>query len=189
MLYVKKTQEQTNIYLTKTKKDMLFTTNNLKIERIILEKDSNILLQIHNCKETMQWIPTNINHWDSKELAKKYNKNKELYESNLGMYKISLKIGENTEIIGELLLQEYNDNSHTIEISYLISKNYWKQGFGTELLIGLEEFLKHKKIELVAQLYEENTASRHLLEKLNYSLLAKDSIENNKYKLTYSKVL
>ncbi|WP_121966295.1 GNAT family N-acetyltransferase [Myroides sp. N17-2] len=168
---------------------MLFTTKNLKIERIVSEKDFDILLQIHNCKETMQWIPTNIKHWNSKQLVKKYQKNNEMYELNLGMYKISLETEKNTEIIGELLLQNYNHNTQAIEIGYLIHKKYWKQGFGTELLIGLEEFLKDKEVELIAQLYEENTASRRLLEKLDFNLLTKDSIENKKYKLTYSKKL
>lgn len=168
---------------------MLFTTKNLKIERIVSEKDFDILLQLHNCKETMQWIPTNINHWSSKDLAHKYIKNNEMYKLNLGMYKISIKTGEITEIIGELLLQNYNYSGQTIEIGYIINKKYWKQGYGTELLKGLEDFLQNKEIELIAQLYEENTASRRLLEKLDFILIAKETIENKKYKLTYSKKL
>lgn len=168
---------------------ILFDTKNLKTERIVLEKDLDFLLQIHNCKETMQWIPTTIKHWNSKQLTKKHTKNKEMYPYNLGMYKISLKRGESTETIGELLLHKYNNNTQSIEIGYIIHKKYWKQGLGTELLQGVEEHLRGKQITLYAQLYEQNIASRYLLEKLNYQLLTTDKISENKSKLTYSKEL
>lgn len=167
----------------------LIDTKKLKIERIVLDRDLTQLQNIHNCEETMRWIPSNLNNWNTIDLTNKYSRNTELYPLHLGMYKICLKIEGETKIIGELLLQPYDNDNQNIEVGYIIHKTYWKQGLGTELLLGVEEHFKDQPITLFAQLFEENKASQSLLEKLNYQLLRTDSIGQNKTKLTYYKKL
>ncbi|MDM1521545.1 GNAT family N-acetyltransferase [Myroides odoratimimus] len=168
---------------------ILFTTNNLKIETIQLGEDLNDLLKIHNSPDTMKWIPSRANHWDSDALRNKYAKNDLLYSQGLGIYKISLTHNSRTNIIGEILLLKYTDQEEKIEIGYIIYKDYWQKGYGTELLYGIELFIQQKYASkiLIAQLYESNISSRKLLEKMNYSLIDRQELDNNTYKLLYQK--
>ncbi|MEK6494221.1 GNAT family N-acetyltransferase [Myroides odoratimimus] len=168
---------------------ILFTTKNLKIETIQLTEDLDELLKIHNCPDTMKWIPSNTNNWKSDTLIDKYAKNNLLYTENLGIYKISLDYNSQTNIIGEVLFFKYEEKEEKIEIGYILYKDYWKKGYGSELLQGLELFIQHKhpsKI-LIAQLYECNIASRRLLEKMGYTLYDRQVLKNNTYKLIYQK--
>ncbi|WP_025125500.1 GNAT family N-acetyltransferase [Myroides odoratimimus] len=168
---------------------ILFTTKNLKIETIQLGEDLNKLLKIHRCVDTMKWIPSGTNRWNSDTLSIKYANNTLLYSQGLGIYKISLNNNSQTDIIGEVLLIKYGEQEEKIEIGYIIHKDYWQKGYGTELLYGTELFIQQiypSKI-LVAQLYQSNIASRKLLEKMNYSLIDRQELGNNTYKLIYQK--
>lgn len=170
---------------------ILFTTKNLKIETIQLDKDSNALLKIHNCKDTMKWIPSNTNSWNTDTLKQKYIKNDFLYPQNLGIYKISLINELPTQIIGEVLLLQYSEQEGQLEIGYILHKEYWQKGYGTELLTGIEVYMSQSdmKIDLIAQLFESNIASRKLLEKMKYILINKKELGTNSYKLIYQKKL
>lgn len=169
----------------------LFTTKNLKIERILTDDDLNKLLLIHNCEETMRWIPKSIINCNTEYLINKYAINDKLYSKSLGIYKISLKTSKKNILIGEMLLLNFEDKADFIEIGYILFKDYWKKGLGTELVVGIETYMKQQEtsITLIAQLYEENKASQALLEKLEYEKVRTEVLQSNKIKLTYHKKL
>jgi ribosomal-protein-alanine N-acetyltransferase len=67
-----------------------------------------------------------------------------------------------------LVYWELNDTQAEIEVGYLLSKPYWKKGYGTELAKAFVSWgFKNLKVnKLIAVLCPENEASRRVLEKV-----------------------
>jgi RimJ/RimL family protein N-acetyltransferase len=93
-------------------------------------------------------------------------------ESRLFMVK---KTGTNTTI-GFVFV--FSGNDADAHIGYLLGESYWGQGYATELLKGLIDFIKHenKITQLIAGVATNNIVSSKLLLKLGF---VKSASENN----------
>ncbi len=170
---------------------LLYRTKRLTIEKINLLSDATNLLAIHNDLKTMRWIPNNKANWTLEDITNKYAKNITLYAKNIGLYKINHIEENKITNIGEIGLFPFQQDPSAIEIGYILHHPYWNKGLGTELLLGLEIYLKQNTSyrTIIAQLYEENKASECLLQKVNYQLDSKETLSSSIVKLRYKKEL
>lgn len=89
-----------------------------------------------------------------------------------------LKTGEK---IGSASAFPDEDNLN-YDIGYCIHKDYWKNGFGTEAVNALLEWIQKKGAKSVtAEVAVENMGSRRLLEKLGFTI--KEETEFKKYNM------
>lgn len=139
----------------------------------------------------MRWIPNNKLIWTTADLEIKYKINSHLYKENMGIYKIIWKDRGISKLIGEIGLFPCLDSASNVEIGYILHELYWKNGFATELLLALEDFIRqhlpHTSIR--AQLFEHNINSKRLLERCSYQCIASISISQSDTKLVYNKSL
>lgn len=167
--------------------NIIFQTPRLSVQRVDIIHDKPQLLTYHNDSLTMQWIPNTDKKWREDELIKKFSINTSLYSQNLGIYKIALH--HIKQIIGEVGLFPYEQNENYIEIGYIIHRNFWNYGLGTELVSSLIEYItaNFNYTGIIAQLYAENTASKRLCEKLHFHGIAEEILPDNRKKLVYLK--
>lgn len=170
---------------------ILFKTERLSICPIHLPLDYGDLLALHNHPVTMQWIPNNKSPWTLADLEAKYQMNQTLYDKKIGLYKIIWEEAGIRITIGEIGLFPCGDAPTHIEVGYILHQTYWKRGFATELLCGVEQFAQQHLAytHIRAQLFESNINSKKLLERCSFLHLASVSIDAANTKLIYSKSL
>lgn len=170
---------------------ILFQTERLSICRILLQEDFLFLLDLHNHEATMRWIPNNKFPWTFVDLETKYQLNETLYAKQIGIYKILWEDRGVSTFIGEIGLFPCLDTPTHIEIGYILHEIYWKRGFATELLVGLEQFIQQNLAytHIRAQLFEANNHSKKLLGRCSYSYIASQPIDATNTKLIYSKAI
>ncbi|WP_410881522.1 GNAT family N-acetyltransferase [Myroides sp. DW712] len=168
----------------------LFDTPRLLVQSIDLAQDTEALLVIHNHHNTMRWIPNNKAQWTTADLAQKYQRNTTLYPQQLGLYKIVRKDQNTSVLIGEMGLFPCTPSTlTTLEIGYILHEKFWKQGLATELLQGLDLFIAQSLPHTIirAQLFDENIASKNLLERCGYQYDGVEPLPGQYRKLIYSK--
>ncbi|REG86294.1 GNAT family N-acetyltransferase [Winogradskyella sediminis] len=82
---------------------------------------------------------------------------------------------KSNELIGTYLITPISDLNCMVGCSF--GKKYWRQGYGTEVMNLMSEYLKnlnYKKI--IGLIKKENIPSIKLVEKMNYKL-----VKQNKY--------
>lgn len=142
-------------------------TKNLLIREIV-PTDIDALLHIYSEKENMRYISSGKYDWSIEELGKKYEKiNTEGYPHGYGIFTV---VAADAEVIGEAGLFNSFGNKKILELGYIIDKQYWNRGYGTEICEGLLNYgfnvLGVEKI--VARMYPENIGSIRICEKLNF---------------------
>lgn len=157
---------------------LLFKTPRLTIEKINLNEDITSLLSYHNDQETMQWIPNKMIKYQKADILNKFKGYHKIGNIELGIYKIVIE-SSNT-IIGEIgffPVEKYND---AIELGYIIRKEYWSKGLGSELVKGVIDYLSLIKDcnKVVAQLYIGNERSKRLCIKMEFNLINRDQIKS-----------
>ncbi len=87
----------------------------------------------------------------------------------------SVVLKSNKEIIGILMIFNYDKISNQAEIGYVFNKEYWNMGYGTETLEVIIDFAFNslKIHKLVAKVVEGNIGSCRILEKNNFMLEGK----------------
>lgn len=170
---------------------ILFKTERLSICSIILKEDLSFLLALHNHETTMRWIPNNKSPWTLVDLKTKYNLNQTLYDQQIGIYKVLWENHGIHTLIGEVGLFPCLDNPTHIEVGYILHEAYWKRGFATELLYGLEQFVQQHLVytHIRAQLFEANSNSKKLLERCSYLCIDSQPIDTTNNKLIYNKAI
>ena len=143
---------------------MRFQTNRLWI-RDIVEEDLDFLLLLYRKKENMKFISDGRTEWSKEQLKDRYEQYNTCSDSGIAVFAVGIK-GPNI-IIGEAGLFNSFGDSKKLELGYILDKEYWKQGFGTEICRGLIDYgfnvLKVEK--LIARMYAENTGSVKLSDK------------------------
>lgn len=158
---------------------VLFKTTRLIIEEVNLTTDITSLLAYHNDLATMQWIPNKKEQYTETDILKKFKGYDKIGNCQLGIYKIVFKSTNTT--IGEIGLYSYENYNDTIEIGYIISKEYWNKGLGTELIEGVFEYLTITKTftKVIAQLYNQNERSKALCLKMGFEIDKSDEIKSS----------
>ena len=78
-----------------------------------------------------------------------------------------------------------DENGEEFDIGYCIHKDYWKNGFGSEAVGVLLQWIKERGAKTVtAEVAAENTASRRLFEKLGF--IVRKETEFKKYHMDIS---
>lgn len=161
-----------------------FKTQRLTI-RDVMPDDMSRLLTIYSNPETMRWVSNGKYDWSRKELEEKLNQTNRNYRFGFGLFVV---IENNSgQLIGEAsLFDSFNDHS-TLELGYLVDKNWWRMGFGTEICQGLIQYaaqtLKTKK--LIARMYAANVASIKVAEHCGMHLIKTGETENGAPFLVY----
>ena len=90
------------------------------------------------------------------------------------MYAVERKL--DTAFVGTIaLVKDKNDD----EIGYRFLQDYWGDGFGTEVCQGLIEYCRNKNIiKLTAYAVDKNSASKKILQKLNFKMVKKQIAED-----------
>ncbi|MBY0067733.1 MULTISPECIES: GNAT family N-acetyltransferase [Empedobacter] len=96
---------------------------------------------------------------------------------NLGFFKV---YDENDTLLGDCKLVYNKHIENSLEIGYLLKKEFWRKGFGSmiceHLLVESKE--KFPDLQVMAVIDPDNVASRKLLEKFNFESYWK-GIEND----------
>lgn len=162
---------------------MLFKTARLQI--IPLDKTAlETLLPIYQDKETMRFIPNTDRDWTLEELQLRYAKNSKNDTEQLGVYQVVCKTTQ--KCIGEVGLYRNIENNSCPEIGYLLHRNYWGQGLGTELLLGIISYAQKQPSfnGLLARMYAEHHASLALCLKVGFTITHSDILDDGQNRLT-----
>lgn len=141
-------------------------------ERMILREwtpeDAEDFYRIYTDAETMrfQFVPENY----SVEVERYYlGKHIENYYKTLGFGLWAVVLKKNNRLIGRCgLMRQLLEGGEEIEVSYLIEREFWNQGFASEaasaaLKLGFE---KYNFRRIVAFIHPQNTASARVAEKI-----------------------
>lgn len=72
------------------------------------------------------------------------------------------------------------------DIGYCIHKEYWRQGYGTEAVLLLMDWVhRHGGREITAEVAQENFASNLLLKKLGFEIKKESEFQKYKMKICY----
>ncbi|MGV0924151.1 GNAT family N-acetyltransferase [Empedobacter tilapiae] len=98
-------------------------------------------------------------------------------DENLGFFKV---YDENDNLLGDCKLVYNKHLENSLEIGYLLKKEFWRKGFGSTICEHLLSESKNKfpNLEVMAVIDPDNIASRKLLEKFNFESYWK-GIEND----------
>ncbi|MDD3368534.1 MAG: GNAT family N-acetyltransferase [Lachnospiraceae bacterium] len=84
-------------------------------------------------------------------------------------YRFALELKETGELIGTGLIY-YEEEVSCWEIGYNLGQKYWRQGYVTEAMQEILDFVREKLgiHEVVGRYAKENPASGHVMEKLGF---------------------
>ncbi|QDF39686.1 GNAT family N-acetyltransferase [Bradyrhizobium symbiodeficiens] len=144
-----------------------FTTKRLTAERlndshladlVALHLDSEVsryLGGVRTPEVTTTYLATNMAHWD---------------QHGFGLWVLRTKDGAFAGRAG--IRHILVDGIDEIEIAYAFRREFWGQGFASEIAIALTDIgLSHHEVpSLIGLVYIANGASRRVLQKANYTL-------------------
>lgn len=159
----------------------MIETKRLIIKKIETDEEVKALLAIYNKAENMKYIQSGKCNWTYEELTERYCQiNKEAYKYNYGYFVVKLK--DEDIVIGEAGIFNSFASTAKMEIGYIIDAAYWNKGYGTEICIGLINYMQTqlKCTEIVARMYEENIGSIRVCEKAGFQLYQKGTSPNKK---------
>ena len=166
---------------------MIFETERLEIKRLSLE-DLDHFHRIHGDSEIMEKIPAPVLSWEESkaELVSIVNAY-EVDRHRLRVWGVFLK--HTQQFVGVCASIGLSDQCR--DLGYRVVKEYWGQGFGTELTSGLIRYLRldHSIEFLVACVDRNNRASIKILER--YMTFVKEAYDpdtgsyERHYKLTF----
>ncbi|AWM09100.1 GNAT family N-acetyltransferase [Bradyrhizobium symbiodeficiens] len=144
-----------------------FTTKRLTAERlndshladlVALHLDSEVsryLGGVRTPEVTTTYLATNMAHWD---------------QHGFGLWVLRTKDGAFAGRAG--IRHILVDGIDEIEVAYAFRREFWSQGFASEIAIALTDIgLSHHEVpSLIGLVYLANGASRRVLEKANYTL-------------------
>jgi len=144
-------------------------------ERIVLRKlrlsDALDIYKNLQDKEMVKWT-LNIPWPYKKQDAVKWIKRTHYKIKNKKEYAFGIVLKTENRIIGAISLMHIDWKNKNAEIGYWLGKKYWGKGYMTEAvrLILKFAFEKLKLHRIYANLFEENVASRRVLEKAGFKL-------------------
>lgn len=103
-------------------------------------------------------------------------------EENTKGYYLTVRLKDLEKIIGSGFIFPDEKIGH-YEIAYCIHKNYWRMGYGSEVVALLIRWIKeHGGTEVTAEVAKENTASNELLKKAGFEIVGES--EFKKYNMS-----
>jgi len=144
----------------------------LQTERLILKKmkvaDSPILYKIWSDPDVTKFMNTD-NFTDEEQAVQMIQMLEKLSQENKAI-RYSIFHRESNQIIGSCGYNSLDFENLKAQIGYEISKDYWRNGFASEVILKLLDYAYHSlqfhRIE--AKVEPANIKSIRLLEKLNF---------------------
>lgn len=178
----------TNVFLDKYNRMIHFETERLIIKEVSIVEELKALLSIYTQEVNMRYIQSGKYDWTFQELENRYKAiNETGYPKGYGMFAVKLR-GEN-KVIGEAGLFNSFSDPKKMEVGYIIDQMYWNKGYGTEVCKGLIDYAFNRLgcTELIARMYDQNTGSVRVCEKLGFELVLTGETENKKVFREYRK--
>lgn len=142
----------------------IFETNQLVVRKLILS-DLNKFHKMQSNINVMKFVSSKLmtfeeNKNELKNLIKYYDSD----TNDFWIFAIVLK--QTKEFVGTVALVKHNEED---EIGYRFIEDFWRKGFGFEVVEGLLKFCKSINIEkVIAFAAKDNIASTRILERLNF---------------------
>ena len=153
-------------------------------------------MTIRNCRKTD--LPYLTAMWFDEEngrylsdpakdyVDEKFQKALDGIETNPHGYYLTLTLRNTDKIIGSCFLFPDEDKNGSFELAYGISKDYWRQGYATELLASVMDWVRsHGGTELTAEAAKENIASHRLLLKLGFEVVGQSNFKKYNMDITF----
>lgn len=134
--------------------------------------DFRALLSLYTHKEVMRYISDGRSDWTLEELQAKYARINNQAPDGAGLFAVRLK--ETGELAGEAGLFDTYATPGRLELGYILSRDLWQKGYGTELCSGLIRYAFGLPgiVNLRARMYAANEASWRLCETMNMLRIA-----------------
>jgi RimJ/RimL family protein N-acetyltransferase len=149
--------------------DMQILETRRLILRPIVKEDAPIYWRFFSDPETMRFYPSTRN---LKETEQFVQRQLERYQQDgYGPWAMVLK--SDSEMIGYCgLIHQIVDSADEMEIGYLVSRDYWGQGYATEAAIGSRDyaFIKLRTKRLISLIDPLNAASIAVARKVGMKL-------------------
>ena len=152
----------------------VFETEHLKVRKFEIE-DAKRLYENHLEEEVKRWIP-NESYADMEETQEAIRVYIDCVNGRHLPYVLAVELKETGELIGDTGVNEVEGNSNEVEIGYGICKRYSGNGYATELLNAMTEFIaKTFGINILyGRVMHGNTASVRVLEKNGYEFVREE---------------
>lgn len=163
---------------------MLFETKRLQFNSLD-EPSISALLQIYNDPLTMKYIPNNQPSWEKEQLDQKLSLHINNYPLGIGIYAVFEK--RSGAFIGQAGVYDSFNNTKRLEIGYILSREFWNQGYGTEICKGLLNYC-FKTLQaqtVITRMYTNNIASVRVSEKAGMTFLESTVLPSGLYRSTY----
>ena len=161
-----------------------FETPRLLI-RDIVQEDLGCLLYVYNKHENMKYVSNGNHKWTIGQLMDKYDRLNKNYVYGYGIFVVEMKYSN--KIVGEAGLFDSFEQLSKLEMGYIIDSNYWGNGYGHEVCMGLINYcFNHLKTNsVIARMYSENIASVKLSEKCGMHKTNTGLTQNNEEYFEY----
>lgn len=144
-------------------------TKIIKTERLVLRKfkmsdAEDFYNNVGSDKEVTKYVSWN-NHEsidETRKILKKWISN---YKDDYN-YNWVMELSDSKEVIGTITGVHVDYKNETCEIGYVISSKHWNQGYGTEALKSVINYLKNEGFKTIyAEYQRKNPASGRIMEK------------------------
>ncbi len=162
----------------------IFETERMLVRKLTLE-DLVPFHEMHRNMNVMQYVrgKTMTFEEDKKDLIDLIQKYDKPY-NDFWIYAIVRKSDRN--FIGSIAFVK---DEHDDEIGYRFLEKYWKNGYGTEIVLGMISYCKKAGfLKLIAYVAKENVASDKIIRKVGFEFIENSfckeiGIQERKYKL------
>jgi len=148
--------------------EYIFETHHLGVRKFDGE-DTQRLYEIHLEAEVKQWIP-NESYADLDETKGAIDFFADCVNNEHLPYVLAVELKETKELIGDTGINEVEGSSDEVEIGYVISEKHSGNGYATELVCAMSDFVFSRfgmKV-LYGRVMQGNHASVKVLEKNGY---------------------
>ena len=154
--------------------EYIFETEHLKIRKFEIE-DAKCLYENHLEEEVKMWIP-NESYVDMEETKGAIKFYVDCVNGKHLPYVLAVELKETGELIGDTGVNVVEGNPDEVEIGYGICKKYSRNGYATELLKAMTEFIKRTfGINILyGRVMRGNNASVRVLEKNGYEFVREE---------------
>lgn len=158
----------------------------IETQRLILrgfqKSDARFAISIWNDPEMGAYLPDPSMEKVSDEYLKSVES---LGEDEMCCYLISESKGAH-ERIGTCSFIPSEDGS-TYDIAYCVHKNYWRNGYATEMAKGMIDYAKRQGAEkITVDVNRENAASNAIVRKLGFKMVGEKSYKKRGTDLTFT---
>ncbi|MHC5202095.1 GNAT family N-acetyltransferase [Myroides sp. LJL119] len=145
------------------------------------EKDTPGLIEIYHNKLNTEFIPQDLSKVSACQVKQMFEKTN---QKRLWVIKDQFE-----NLIGQAGIYTYEQTSHIYEVGYIIDYKYSNQGLATRICKMLLDiiFCEYKATKAIARMYQDNKASEKVCLKNNMTLLKKDTLKDQRVRLTYIK--